>query len=720
MLCRFLLSCVTGLTAVSCAAGAVRYVSPEGTDEVPYLTPETAADSIQTALDCAAPGDVVVVLAGTYEEKVRVEKPVTLIGEGKELCRLVNPDPSFRYDNLTLLVTSDATVQGLTVSGGYCGIALDAPQPLLADCRISDAYNGVECRSGSPTIARCDIVNNRFCGVTADGFASPAILECLIGENGIGIWCDAPGATPLVAGCIIRENGAGVIVEGPWASVDRCLIVFNGYAVRLGMDSECAGSVSRCTMALNGHWGLAVLDSGVAVDRSIVWSPPFGAIEGCVRPENITRTMATLARQCYSEDPLQSPGLLLTDNPGFVGWGPFNNTDNPIHVDASAAPGGDGTKDRPLRSIQDVFYSFDFRLAADSPAVGAFGHGGFGEQLQPIGYYTDQPLAERSGSLAVTMEVAPGTYSGPSVTLPPGCNVLGNGSSRPVLRHSLRLWQGVLGHLTFDGYGAYCTQGVVEDCRFVGAKLGLAGGHAARCTFTGDGAVLWIDGSGSVVRNCLFYAIPYRALDVHPNFHDTRVVNCTFYDCHPAIFAGDWGSFPPAVVNSVFWHNTPDFESAESVPVTYSLVGAGYPGDGNIDAQPIFSDAENGDFRLLPDSACIDAGFNDPELPETDIVGMHRIMFGGKSLTVDMGAYEFYINDLTRGPSPEQTTFTWSSLAEKTYSIFYSPDLLTWRLALPTFPSSGNTTTSWTDDGSLTGLAPSLVRRRFYRTLEDL
>jgi hypothetical protein len=85
------------------------------------------------------------------------------------------------------------------------------------------------------------------------------------------------------------------------------------------------------------------------------------------------------------------------------------------------------------------------------------------------------------------------------------------------------------------------------------------------------------------------------------------------------------------------------------------------------------------------------------------MAGMHRIMFGGKSLTVDMGAYEFYINALTPGPSPDQTTFTWSSLADKTYSVFYS----------------GNTTTSWIDDGSQTGAPPGLVPRRFYRLLEN-
>ena len=84
-----------------------------------------------------------------------------------------------------------------------------------------------------------------------------------------------------------------------------------------------------------------------------------------------------------------------------------------------------------------------------------------------------------------------------------------------------------------------------------------------------------------------------------------------------------------------------------------------------------------------------------------------------------MGAYEFYINKLHPVPGTNEAVFTWSSLADRTYSIFYTDDLLNWHLAIANFPSSGNQTTSWTDDGSLTGIAPSLAPMRFYRVLEN-
>jgi hypothetical protein len=181
------------------------------------------------------------------------------------------------------------------------------------------------------------------------------------------------------------------------------------------------------------------------------------------------------------------------------------------------------------------------------------------------------------------------------------------------------------------------------------------------------------------------------------------------------------------VRNCIVWGNSPnDMEVPYScgrmlgLPPSHCCVG-GWTGEGeaNITADPAFLDAGNGDVRLLPGSPCIDAGFNSPDLPEFDIAGMHRIMFGGKSLTVDMGAYEFYTNKLEAIPGRDETLFTWSSLANKTYSIFYSEDLLTWHLAVSALPSSSSQTTSWLDDGSLTGVRPLLVPRRFYRVLEN-
>jgi len=69
------------------------------------------------------------------------------------------------------------------------------------------------------------------------------------------------------------------------------------------------------------------------------------------------------------------------------------------------------------------------------------------------------------------------------------------------------------------------------------------------------------------------------------------------------------------VINSIVWGNTPDQIYGDPT-VTYSDVQEGWPGTGNIDADPVFVGPYNGDFHLRWYSPCIDAG--DPSLTDPD------------------------------------------------------------------------------------------------------
>ncbi len=57
--------------------------------------------------------------------------------------------------------------------------------------------------------------------------------------------------------------------------------------------------------------------------------------------------------------------------------------------------------------------------------------------------------------------------------------------------------------------------------------------------------------------------------------------------------------------------------------MTYSCVAGGYPGEGNIDADPLFVDADGGDYRLGSASPCIDAAHGGAA-PDTDRDGAAR------------------------------------------------------------------------------------------------
>ncbi len=175
------------------------------------------------------------------------------------------------------------------------------------------------------------------------------------------------------------------------------------------------------------------------------------------------------------------------------------------------------------------------------------------------------------------------------------------------------------------------------------------------------------------------------------------------------------------VINTVLWGNLPQQALGVTV-LRYCNIEGGWPGAGNISADPFpfFLNPTGTNYRLHPDSPCIDAGTQKPDvvtLPETDIVGMHRIMYGGKALKVDMGAYEFHIWPPTENGQTGEITLKWSSLAGKTYTLYHSSDMLLWDVLADDVASAGDTVTTWVD--SMGPVLPPGVLRRYYKVIEN-
>jgi hypothetical protein len=103
-----------------------------------------------------------------------------------------------------------------------------------------------------------------------------------------------------------------------------------------------------------------------------------------------------------------------------------------------------------------------------------------------------------------------------------------------------------------------------------------------------------------------------------------------------------WGNASPLIVNTILWGDSPEeiaLGGGGSFIITYSCVQDGWPGAGNINANPLFFDAANANYCLQDGSPCINAGDNSafPRSLVEDIDGNPRITDG----IVDMGAYEF-------------------------------------------------------------------------------
>jgi len=126
---------------------------------------------------------------------------------------------------------------------------------------------------------------------------------------------------------------------------------------------------------------------------------------------------------------------------------------------------------------------------------------------------------------------------------------------------------------------------------------------------------------------------------------DGDIVNCTAVG-NTTIQEGVFRMCDGMIRNCIVWDNVGDIFYDCIAEISYNCFpGAG--GDGNIDVDPLFVDVANGDYHLLWDSLCVDAG--DPgfvvEEGEVDIDCEPRVMNG----RVDMGADEV---------GPKQADFT--------------------------------------------------------------
>ena len=247
----------------------------------------------------------------------------------------------------------------------------------------------------------------------------------------------------------------------------------------------------------------------------------------------------------------------------------------------------------------------------------------------------------------------------------------------------------------FDFHSGESSGAVVAGLTILNGSV-AEGGGAIRCQLDSNPTILgcrlvgnWADEGGAiecywsspVVVNCLLVGNVAAGVGgaVSARVADPLLINCTLSgnvgDEGGAVWCGPGSEL--MIVNCVFWDSSPEqiHDAGSDLTVAYTDVQGGWPGDGNIDADPLFVDPdgpdddpetwEDNDYRLAAGSPCIDAADNgavpadtldldgdgdvdepipfdlggNPRFvddPETDDTGV------GTPPIVDIGAYEYW------------------------------------------------------------------------------
>jgi hypothetical protein len=258
----------------------------------------------------------------------------------------------------------------------------------------------------------------------------------------------------------------------------------------------------------------------------------------------------------------------------------------------------------------------------------------------------------------------------------------------------------------FDGGGMYNDNSnpTLINAVFSGNTSSVSGGGIAN-----------YEGSTTDITNAVFYNNTASGFGggIYNVTGSLTITNCTFSMNHAGVNGGGLANLDCQTIirNCIIWGNTANGSGAQmytyydaGVFIDHSLIqGCGGSGGGwagapsyefdegnNIDTDPLFVDAADGNLRLQAGSPAINAGNNNavPTGVTTDLDGNPRIVGG----TVDMGAYEY------QGGATPALAITTASLPDGTVGSPYSATLAA---------TGGSGTYSWSAAGLPAGLGMS-------------
>ena len=194
------------------------------------------------------------------------------------------------------------------------------------------------------------------------------------------------------------------------------------------------------------------------------------------------------------------------------------------------------------------------------------------------------------------------------------------------------------------GGGVYCADAspTIKNCIITGNSVMVWGGPYLLEYDRAFGGGICCENASPTVVNCMITEntadgwMGYGGGIYCDEQSAPTITHCTFSGnyCWSGAGASIVASSNTTITNCILWEDY--YPIVGSAWVRYSDVKGGRPGTGNIDADPLFVDPENGDYHLTAGSPCIDAGAT--VWVFKDIDGQWRQYYAG----FDMGADEYW------------------------------------------------------------------------------
>jgi len=572
------------------------------------------APTIQAGIDSASAMDTVIVACGTYyEHDITMKSGVSLQSEtGLPDCVTIDADSLGRVlygENLD----STTLIQGFTITGGYS----------------SGDGGAMYCTNSAPTIRDCDFISNTSetygGGLSCDASDSLKIVECTFSANSatnMGGALQAQASAISVVDCVFKDNvawsGGAILASVAPGPVEISGSVFAGNTATSGWGggiyaSGCSPPVAGCTFYDNGAVNggvLAVNNAPITIENTILAFSPSGEALYCAGTGSATLTCCD-----------------VYGNAGGDWVGCLAGQDS-INGNFSADPGFCDAAAGDL-SIRDTSPCGD---APGCGLVGALGVGCHSIWNVPAEAPTIQAGID-SASAGDTVVVACGTYYEHDIVMKSGI--------------TLRSETGLQGCVTIDADSL----GRVFYCEDVDSTTTIEG-----FTITGgsswSGAGIYMMDCNPVIRNCvvsgnsaelgggmfLGYSSPTitgctlsgnsadngGGMDLQAGSFPT-ITGCTFCGNSSPFGGGisQSGGIPAALDNTIiaFSSQGEAIYCMGGAPTLtccdiYGNAGGDWEGciagqdtvRGNFSEDPLFCDAEGGDFRLHASSPCLPGG----------------------------------------------------------------------------------------------------------------